>query len=160
MKCHECESTETKVIESRESKSGDTIRRRRECINCGSRFTTFERREEQPIYIIKKDGSRELFDEQKLRKSITIALQKRPISAEILESITKSIEKMCRQDGFEVTSQKVGEYALEVLLKVDPVAYVRFASVYRAFSNPEDFAKELNKVTDQYKLKNNKIKKH
>ena len=150
MKCVACQHEETKVIESRESKSGDTIRRRRECVKCFYRFTTFERSEEKPIYVIKRDGTRELFDSQKLLKSISIACRKRSVPVSHLKDICDWIERQC-QKLEEVPSQKLGDLALGALLKIDPVAYVRFASVYRAFASPEDFATELKKIEEQFK---------
>jgi transcriptional repressor NrdR len=152
MKCRQCQCPESKVLESRESRDGTTIRRRRECVNCNYRFTTFERFEERPISVIKRDGTRELFNKEKLLKSISIAFQKRSVSANSLEAIADKVESYCTsKEEHEVTSQKIGELVLEALLKLDPVAYVRFASVYRAFSNPEDFIVELNELTRRAK---------
>ncbi|MBX9704447.1 MAG: transcriptional regulator NrdR [Silvanigrellaceae bacterium] len=152
MKCRQCNYNETKVLESRESKDGTTIRRRRECMECGFRFTTFEKVEEQPIYIIKRDGTRELFAREKLLRSISLACQKRSISSKGITDLTDGVEKRCASsEEREFSSQKIGEFVLEALLKLDPVAYVRFASVYRAFSSPEDFVLELKKLTEQSK---------
>ena len=152
MKCRQCQFPESKVLESRESRDGTTIRRRRECMNCAYRYTTFERFEDRPISVIKRDGTRELFNKEKLLKSISIACQKRSVSAKSLEAIVDKVESLCSScEDHEVTSQKLGELVLEALLKLDPVAYVRFASVYRAFSSPEDFILELNELTNQAK---------
>lgn len=152
MKCRQCQHPESKVLESRESRDGTTIRRRRECMQCGYRFTTFERSEERPIYVIKRDGTRELFSKEKLLKSISIACQKRSVSSKSLDAVADWVETNCASsEEHEVTSQKVGELVLEALLKLDPVAYVRFASVYRAFSTPEDFILELNQLTKKAK---------
>lgn len=154
MKCKYCQFSESKVLESRESKNGLTIRRRRECMSCGFRFTTFERIEERPLYIIKKDGTRELFFREKLLKSISIACQKRSISSETLEALADFVESTLKtEEDQESTSQRIGELVLESLLNIDPVAYVRFASVYRAFTNPEDFAEELKLLTNKTKNK-------
>ncbi|BBH52208.1 MULTISPECIES: transcriptional regulator NrdR [Fluviispira] len=149
MKCRQCQNPESKVLESRESRDGRTVRRRRECIKCGYRFTTFERSEEQPLYIIKRDGTRELFNREKLLKSMSIACQKRSVSSKSLDAISDWVECACHSSDDEVTSQKIGELVLEALLKLDPVAYVRFASVYRAFSSPEDFVLELKQLTEK-----------
>lgn len=155
MKCKHCQHSESKVLESRESRDGFSMRRRRECMHCGYRFTTFERAEERPIAIIKRDGTRELFSREKLLKSISIACQKRPVSASSLDAVANWVETNCAaSDEHEVTSQKVGEWVLEALLKLDPVAYVRFASVYRAFTSPEDFIRELNRLTHDQSQKN------
>ena len=148
MKCRQCQHPESKVLESRESKDGTTIRRRRECMHCAYRFTTFERSEERPVYVIKRDGTRELFNKEKILKSISIACQKRSVSSKNLDAVADWVETNCASsEDHEVSSQKVGELVLEALLKLDPVAYVRFASVYRAFSSPEDFILELNELT-------------
>ncbi|MEY3904011.1 MAG: transcriptional repressor NrdR [Pseudomonadota bacterium] len=147
MKCRQCKSEDTKVLESRESKDGLTIRRRRECQNCSHRFTTFERSEELPVYVVKRDGSREPFDRQKLLRSMSVACQKRAVSAKELEGIADYVELTASQrDDREITSQAIGELVLDVLRHLDPVAYVRFASVYRAFSDPEDFVRELQRL--------------
>ena len=152
MKCRQCQHPESKVLESRESRDGTSIRRRRECAQCAFRFTTFERFEERPTYVIKRDGTRELFNKEKLIKSISIACQKRSVSSKSLEAIGDKVEVFCLScEDHEITSQRVGELVLESLLKLDPVAYVRFASVYRAFSSPEDFILELNQLTQQAK---------
>lgn len=147
MKCRQCKSEETKVLESRESKDGLTVRRRRECQHCGYRFTTFERSEELPVYVVKRDGSREPFDRQKLMRSMSVACQKRAVSAKELEGIADYVELTASQrEDREITSQAIGELVLDVLRHLDPVAYVRFASVYRAFSDPEDFVRELQRL--------------
>jgi len=156
MKCLQCQNPESKVLESRENRDGRTVRRRRECVNCGYRFTTFERSEEQPFYIIKRDGTRELFNREKLLKSVSIACQKRSVSSKSLDAIADWVESVCYScEEREISSHKIGELALEALLKLDPVAYVRFASVYRAFSSPEDFVVELKFLTEKTQSKNN-----
>lgn len=153
MKCRQCRHPETKVLESRESKEGTTIRRRRECQNCGFRFTTFERAEEQPVYVIKRDASRELFDRQKLLRSMVVACQKRSISVKELEGIADWVERSAGlSDEREISTVRIGELVLDVLRHLDPVAYVRFASVYRAFSDPEDFVLELQRLAQNAKF--------
>ena len=156
MKCLQCQNPESKVLESRESRDGRTVRRRRECVSCGYRFTTFERSEEQPVYVIKRDGTRELFNREKLLKSMGIACQKRSVSSKSLDAISDWVESTCHSfEEREMPSYKIGELVLEALLKLDPVAYVRFASVYRAFSSPEDFVCELKMLTEKAQNKNN-----
>jgi len=151
MKCRKCQYPETKVLESRENRDGTAIRRRRECMRCEFRFTTFERIEGRPLYVIKRDGTRELFSREKILKSMSIACQKREVSSTSLDAVADWVESQCSLcDDSEVSSQKIGELVLEALLKIDPVAYVRFASVYRAFTNPEDFVVELKKLTEQH----------
>ena len=149
MKCLQCKHPETKVLESRESKDGGTIRRRRECQNCGARFTTFERSEERPVFVVKKNGTKELFDRQKLLKSMLIAAQKRQVNHKELDSVAQWVEiKAGLCDEREITSTQIGELVLDVLRHLDPVAYVRFASVYRSFEGPEDFIRELERLAN------------
>ena len=148
MKCRQCRHPETKVLESRESKDGTTIRRRRECQGCGSRFTTFERSEEQPVFVVKRDGARELFDRQKLLRSMVLASQKRDVSPKELESVVEWVERTAgMSEDKEISTVRVGELVLDVLRHLDPVAYVRFASVYRSFEGPDDFVKELERLS-------------
>jgi transcriptional repressor NrdR len=148
MKCLQCKNSDTKVLESRENKDGCSIRRRRECPNCGFRFTTFERSEERPVHVIKRDGTRELFSREKLLRSMSVACQKRSVSLKDLEGVAEWVERSASvSEEREISTSKIGELVLDVLLHIDPVAYVRFASVYRAFSSPEDFAAELQKLT-------------
>ena len=147
MKCQQCQHAETKVLESRESRDGRTIRRRRECQGCGHRFTTFERSEEQPLYVEKRDGTRELFDRAKLVRSMVIASQKRAVSLKELEGIAEWVERSAGlSEDKEISSVRIGELVLDVLRHLDPVAHVRFASVYRSFEGPEDFVRELEKL--------------
>ncbi|MCA2959438.1 MAG: transcriptional repressor NrdR [Silvanigrellales bacterium] len=152
MKCRQCRHPETKVLESRESKDGSTIRRRRECQSCGFRFTTFERSEEQPVYVVKRDGTRELFDRQKLLRSMVLASQKRNVSPKELESVAEWVERTAgMSDEKEISTARVGELVLDVLRHLDPVAYVRFASVYRSFEGPDDFVSELERLAQNAK---------
>jgi len=147
MKCRQCRHPETKVLESRESKDGSTIRRRRECQGCGFRFTTFERSEEQPVYVVKRDGSRELFDRAKLQRSMVVASQKRDVNLKELESVAEWVERTAgMSDEKEISTARIGELVLDVLRHLDPVTYVRFASVYRSFEGPDDFVKELERL--------------
>lgn len=148
MKCRQCRHPETKVLESRESKDGLTIRRRRECQHCQVRFTTFERQEEQPLQVVKRDGSRELFDREKILRSLSMACQKRKVHLRDLEAVVEWVARSIAQtDEKEMTTAAIGELVLEALKVLDSVAYVRFASVYRAFSDVEDFADELKRLS-------------
>lgn len=147
MKCPFCGSSESKVTDSRTSESADSIRRRRECLSCGQRFTTFERLEETPITVIKKGGEREPLDRQKLLGGLLRASVKRHISRDQLEQLVSDIEADLRnQFKYEVTSKKLGELILNRLRSLDKVAYVRFASVYREFQDIDEFTSELEKL--------------
>ncbi len=144
MKCRNCGFEGTKVLESRESRDGMTVRRRRECLECGFRMTTFERVEDLPIYVLKRNGNREVFSKEKLLKSLGLAFRKRNLNPDVIESIALKVERMVRSCGErEISTSRVGDIVLGSLRGIDPVAYVRFASVYRAFENAEDFMKEL-----------------
>ena len=141
-------SLDDKVIESRTMANGESIRRRRECNTCGYRFTSYERIEEKPFMVIKKDGRREPFDPAKLQKGIERALEKRPISMTMIDNIVSEIEDMAIIRGKasrEISTAELGELVLERLHKVDKVAYIRFASVYKHFENLEEFITEVNK---------------
>jgi len=144
MRCPFCGHIEDKVVDSRESREGDTIRRRRECLNCGRRFTSYERLEEVPILIVKKDGRREPFDRQKLLRGIMSACQKRPVSLGRLEEAAGDIQaKLMELADREVPSRNLGELVMDALKQIDSVAYVRFASVYRDFKDLPDFVMAL-----------------
>jgi len=147
MKCPYCNSIESKVTDSRVTEQADAIRRRRQCLECGQRFTTFERVEETPITVIKKGGEREMFSRQKLLDGLLRATVKRHISRQQLEDLVSDIETDLRnQFKYEVTAKKVGEMVLERLEKLDKVAYIRFASVYREFQDIDEFTSELNRL--------------
>ena len=143
MKCPYCNYSETKVLETRETEE-DITRRRRSCLKCERRFTTYEQVELTNIVIMKRDGSKQIFDKQKLIKSIQIACQKRPVDLEELENIASKIESKLRSVNGEITTKKIGELVLRHLKKLDQVSYVRFASVYRDFQDLESFKKELD----------------
>ena len=144
MRCPSCGYSESKVVDSRPSEDGATIRRRRECLQCGHRFTTYERLAENPIMVIKVDGSSETFDRQKLMRGLLMACAKRPISPEQMSELIDSIENELRNAlRNEIRSKELGEMALARLAKLDDVAYVRFASVYKDFQNIEEFAAAL-----------------
>jgi transcriptional repressor NrdR len=145
MKCPFCNYPETKVLETRETEE-DVTRRRRECLKCSKRFTTYEQIELINIMIVKKDGRRELFDKQKVIKSLQIACQKRPVSQERIEEIASKVESKIRiSTKQEVTTKNIGEIIVRQLKKLDQIAYIRFASVYNDFKDIESFRKELEK---------------
>ena len=144
MKCPFCAHVRDKVVDSRESGSGDAIRRRRECLGCGRRFTSYERIDEIPYFVVKKDGRREAFDRNKLMTGLQRACEKRPVPAKALSAVVDQIEQMV-QDGpeREVEARVIGERVMAALRDLDKVAYVRFASVYRRFEDVEEFVSEL-----------------
>lgn len=147
MKCPYCGYQEDKVIDSRPADDGEKIRRRRECLKCQKRFTTYEIVESLPIIVIKKDGSREVFDRAKLLNGLLRACEKRPVSLDRLDSVVDEIESVIQNSlDREVTSVKIGELVMEKLKKIDEVAYVRFASVYRQFKDVETFMAELQNL--------------
>ena len=147
MKCPFCGFEESKVIDSRPTDEGQRIRRRRECLKCGKRFTTYEIIESLPIIVIKKDKSRETFNRDKLMTGLLRACEKRPVSIDTLDSMIDDIETNLQNSlDREVSSEKIGERVMEKLKKIDEVAYVRFASVYRQFKDINTFMKELNKL--------------
>ena len=150
MKCPFCGYEESKVIDSRPTDEGERIRRRRECLKCAKRFTTYEMIESLPIIVIKKDGSRETFDRQKLLTGMLRACEKRPVSIETLDHAITDIETVIQNSlDREVSSDKIGELVMEKLKDIDEVAYVRFASVYRQFKDINTFMTELNKLLSQ-----------
>ena len=147
MKCPFCGYEESKVIDSRPTDEGEKIRRRRECISCANRFTTYEIIESVPIMIIKKDKSRESFNRDKLLKGMVRACEKRPVAIDTLEKIVDEIESEIQNSlDREITSDKIGELVMDKLKDVDEVAYVRFASVYRQFKDIDTFMSELKKL--------------
>lgn len=150
MRCPKCGCEESKVIDSRPSENNDAIRRRRECTACSFRFTTYERREEIPLLIVKKDGAREPFDRQKVMRGLVAATVKRGVPIERLESLIDSIESELRDRGVsEVPSQEIGMMVLKRLIDLDKVAYVRFASVYRDFKDVDEFSEELRSLSHE-----------
>jgi transcriptional repressor NrdR len=147
MKCPFCGHLEDKVVDSRESREGDVIRRRRECIECGRRFTSYERIDEIPYMVIKKDGSREKFDRQKLMSGLLKACEKRPVSLNQLEAIVNNVEYFVQEaNDRERSTTEIGEMLMEQLRKLDKVAYVRFASVYLDFKDIREFMAELREL--------------
>jgi transcriptional repressor NrdR len=147
MKCQFCGSENSKVLDSRANQETNSIRRRRECLGCGKRFTTYETIESTPILVIKKDGSRQPFDIMKLKKGIIKACEKRPVSLNQIDELCSSIEKEIQNSLMqEVTSTEIGEKVMDKLKKLDEVSYVRFASVYRQFKDTTNFIKFLNEL--------------
>ena len=154
MKCQFCNCADSRVVDSRPTDDGNSIRRRRECINCGRRFTTYEKVEVQQLLVIKKDNSRELFDAQKLRNGIIAACHKRPVSASDIENIVNSIEQLAYNNlQAEITTRQIGEMVMEALCKLDQVAYIRFASVYRSFTDVPTFMRELKSLVQERESK-------
>lgn len=144
MRCPSCGHDETKVVDSRTSESQDAIRRRRECLSCSGRFTTYERREETPLMVVKKDGTAEPFDRGKLMRGLMVATAKRGVSVEQLDALISDIETDLHNSfRYEVGSSQVGDMVLMRLRDLDKVAYVRFASVYREFQDLDEFTSEL-----------------
>ncbi|MBQ8197597.1 MAG: transcriptional repressor NrdR [Clostridia bacterium] len=147
MKCMFCGCLDSKVIDSRSAEDGTIIRRRRECTNCGKRFTTYETVESTPIFVIKSNGVRQAFDINKIKNGIIKACEKRPVSASEIDKLVDDIQKKIYNSlAQEVSSKQVGEMVCEGLKKIDEVAYVRFASVYRSFTDTSSFMKELEKM--------------
>lgn len=146
MKCPECGNFEDKVVETRESKEGNYIRRRRECLNCSKRFTTYEKVEDVPLMVVKKDGRREAFDIDKVRKGLYRAVEKRPVASKQIEQVAFQIEEMVGNSEKETPTRRIGEYIMEKLKSLDKVAYVRFASVYLEFKSLEEFMTELQEL--------------
>jgi len=149
MNCPYCQHIETKVTDSRDTGTY-TIRRRRECLSCNRRFTTYEAIEMAPLYVIKKDGRREKFDRNKIKNGILKALEKRPIGHDKVEEMLDVIEEKIRRTGREeIESSLIGEYVMEILKQTDQVAYIRFASVYRSFTDVTSFEKEVKNLKEQ-----------
>ena len=152
MKCPYCGDEESKVIDSRPTEDGERIRRRRECLRCRKRFTTYEVVETLPLMVIKKDNSREAFDRQKLLNGMLRSCEKRPVSYQTLEKAVSNIEQtLLNSYDREVSSVRIGELTMQELKKIDEVAYVRFAPVYRQFADVESFFTELRKLMDDRK---------
>jgi len=150
--CPYCSHTKDKVVDSRESGAGDVIRRRRECLSCSRRFTSYERIEEIPYLLIKKDGRREAFDRAKLLAGLQRACEKRPVSARALDSLVDEIEQMVQDSADrELEARVVGDWVMDRLKELDKVAYVRFASVYRQFEDVQEFMAELRDLLETRK---------
>ena len=149
MRCPFCANPESKVVDSRPADEGASIRRRRECLACHKRFTTYEMMESLPLVVIKKDGSRQSFDRNKVLSGLIRACEKRPVSFDTLEGIVNEVEQALQNElKQEISSAEIGELVMDKLKKVDQVAYVRFASVYRQFKDIDTFMAELNKLLE------------
>ncbi|MDA3936775.1 MAG: transcriptional regulator NrdR [Actinomycetota bacterium] len=147
MRCPFCGHDETKVVDSRVSESQDAIRRRRECLRCSERFTTYERREETPLMVIKKDASTEPFDRGKLLRGLIVATAKRNVSTETLEALINDIESELHNSfRYEIPAKQLGDMVLKRLRSLDKVAYIRFASVYKSFQDLDEFTHELKNL--------------
>ncbi|NLJ17396.1 MULTISPECIES: transcriptional regulator NrdR [Globicatella] len=147
MLCPKCQSSQTKVIDSRSVDDDTSIRRRRECLNCGYRFNTYERVERTPLLVVKRDGTREEFSREKLLRGIIRSAEKRPITREQMERLASAVENDIRNyTDTEIPSEQIGEYVMPRLLELDEVSYIRFASVYRQFQSREMFMKELESM--------------
>ena len=152
MKCQFCHSEDSRVVDSRPTDDGASIRRRRECITCGKRFTTYEKVETVQLLVIKKDQTREVFDADKIRAGIIHACHKRPVTAGDIDALVSHIEQVCYNSmQKEISTSKIGEMVMEALRKLDEVAYVRFASVYRQFTDIPTFMYELNRLMKENK---------
>ena len=152
MKCPFCSYRDSRVIDSRAVEDGTSIRRRRECPDCGRRFTTYEKYEETPLVVSKKDGRRELFDSKKLLGGLLKAFEKRPVPYERVQEIADSVERELRMNGeSEVESTRIGELVMQHLEETDQIAYVRFASVYRQFADVKNFMQELERIMQKGK---------
>ena len=151
MRCPACGFQKDRVLDSRLTSDGDAIRRRRECLSCKRRYTTYEY-VEPPLVVVKKDGRREPFDREKLLRGMRKACEKRPIGIDALEKIVESVQgALAETSKSEVTSQEVGELVMEALKNLDGVAYVRFASVYRSFKDSKEFMEELRRLLEKHK---------
>lgn len=152
MKCPFCAHIEDKVVDSREGKDGLVIRRRRECLSCGRRFTSYERIDEIPFMVVKKDGTREPYDRNKVLGGLRKACEKRPVSPAALEAVADEVEQMVQEaPEREIPAGRIGEKVMDRLRELDKVAYVRFASVYRQFEDVDQFMKVLNDLLEQRK---------
>ena len=150
MKCQYCSCTDSKVIDSRPTDDGNSIRRRRECTNCGRRFTTYEKVELTPLFVVKRDGRRESFDSRKIKAGILHACDKLPVSMQQIDEIVTKVEQKAyaTMDG-EIASEKIGDMVMSELKELNDVAYVRFAAVYRKFTDVGTFMNELKKLVDE-----------
>jgi len=153
MRCQYCNSMDSKVIDSRPTDDGNSIRRRRECTNCSRRFTTYEKVELNPLFVVKKDGRRELFDSQKIKAGIIHACDKLPVSMQEIEQIVSRVEQKCyaAMEG-EISTDQIGDLVMAELKSLNDVAYVRFAAVYRKFTDLATFMEELQKLVDEHKM--------
>lgn len=148
MRCPFCGHDETKVVDSRTSESQDAIRRRRECLSCSQRFTTYERREDMPLMVVKRDGEHQPFDRTKLLRGLVVATANRDVASAQLDALVDSVESdLANNFKYEITSTQLGDMVLKRLLDLDKVAYIRFASVYRSFQDLDEFYRELKELS-------------
>jgi transcriptional repressor NrdR len=147
VRCPSCSHLDDKVVDSRQADDGRSIRRRRECLSCGQRFTTFERLEEVPLVVVKRSGDKVPFDRGKISSGVVAAAKGRPVTLEAIEELCADLENLVRQSGGEIDSERLGLAVLERLRDLDQVAYVRFASVYKGFDDPSDFSREIRLLT-------------
>lgn len=161
MGCPNCNNHDSKVLESRDVENGSSIRRRRQCLACGFRFTTYERVETPSLMVVKRNGDRELFSREKLSRGIYRAFEKRPVPAEVIESLISDIEREVKTTGeSEVASVHIGELLMDRLINIDDVAYVRFASVYRSFTDIKSFEAELARLKKRQPLSSGEFDKN
>lgn len=150
MYCPRCGYHDSKVVDSRQSEDHKTIRRRRECLKCQFRFTTYERYEMAPLLVSKKDGSTQEFDREKILRGIIRACEKRPVTSETMNKIVDNVERECRNQMVkQIPTSEIGEMVMDALKKVDEISYVRFASVYRSFKDSKTFMEELKKIIEE-----------
>ena len=147
MRCPWCQSLDDKVVDSRLAEDGAAIRRRRECLSCNRRYTTYERLEEAPLWVLKRGGGREPFDRAKVVAGVRAATKNRPVTEDQLEELAVQVEEALRGEGAELTSEQIGRAVLERLRELDEVAYLRFASVYKGFEDVGDFEREVGLLT-------------
>jgi transcriptional repressor NrdR len=153
MRCPQCDDPDNRVVDTRTSRGGRALRRRRECLRCGTRFTTYEFVEERPIQVLKQAGAVEEYDRAKLIRAVKTACAKRPVSMTAIEEIADAVEDaLGRQAGVEVPSQRIGELVMELLKPLDRVAYVRFASVYRNFQDVDEFQEFVHEMNERGRL--------
>lgn len=154
VRCPKCHTTKSSVVDSRQAEEGTTIRRRRECDHCQNRFTTFERVEELPLLVVKKDGTREAFSRDKILHGIIMSAQKRPVSSEDIENVISRIEQAIRSNyENEVPSTVIGNMVMDELAELDEITYVRFASVYRSFKDVDEIEELLQQITNRVRGK-------
>jgi transcriptional repressor NrdR len=151
MRCVFCDAHDSKVIDSRSADGGYSIRRRRECIACGKRFTTYERVEQYSVFVVKRDGRREPFSIDKIKNGLRHACQKLPVSTQQIDDLASKIEKLAYAKGGEISTETIGDIIMEELKNINEVAYVRFASVYRSFKDINTFMEELSKLLTETK---------
>lgn len=149
VRCPHCAGLDDKVVDSRSAEEGGAIRRRRECLSCGRRFTTYERVEEVRLVVVKRSGERQPFDRAKIVRGLVAAAKNRPVSAEVMQQLASEVEEQMRLEGSEVSSEQVGWAVLNRLRQIDGVSYVRFASVYKGFSDYQDFEREVGLLTKE-----------